>query len=98
MSNLAPKHSSQKVNHNRYSNHSRLALSARACSAILAGTMLLGGGLTASLAYADGYVDNTGNNVITVSKLMQNMPRLILPLMLSITIPLITPKLVERKA
>ena len=63
MSNLAPKHSSQKVNHNRYSNHSRLALSARACSAILAGTMLLGGGLTASLAYADGYVDNTGNNV-----------------------------------
>ncbi|KXG89312.1 GA module [Fannyhessea vaginae] len=25
--------------------------------------MLLGGGLTASLAYADGYVDNTGNNV-----------------------------------
>ena len=63
MSNLAPKHSSQKVNHNRFSNHSRLALSARACSAILAGTMLLGGGLTASLAYADGYVDNTGNNV-----------------------------------
>lgn len=63
MSNLAPKHSFQKANRNRYSNHSRLALSARACSAILAGTMLLGGGLTASLAYADGYVDNTGNNV-----------------------------------
>ncbi|MFU9936664.1 peptidase [Fannyhessea vaginae] len=61
MSNLAPKHSSQKVNHNRYSNHSRLALSARACSAILAGTMLLGGGLTASLAYADGYVGTDGN-------------------------------------
>ena len=63
MSNLAPKHSFQKANHNRFSSHSRLALSARACSAILAGTMLLGGGLTASLAYADGYVDNTGNNV-----------------------------------
>lgn len=61
MSNLAPKHSSQKVNHNRFSNHSRLALSARACSAILAGTMLLGGGLTASLAYADGYVGTDGN-------------------------------------
>lgn len=61
MSNLAPKHSFQKANHNRFSNHSRLALSARACSAILAGTMLLGGGLTASLAYADGYVGTDGN-------------------------------------
>lgn len=61
MSNLAPKHSFQKANHNRFSSHSRLALSARACSAILAGTMLLGGGLTASLAYADGYVGTDGN-------------------------------------
>ncbi|MFU9975112.1 peptidase [Fannyhessea vaginae] len=61
MSNLAPKHSSQKANRNLFSNHSRLALSARACSAILAGTMLLGGGLTASLAYADGYVGTDGN-------------------------------------
>ena len=61
MSNLAPKHSFQKANRNRFSNHSRLALSARACSAILAGTMLLGGGLTASLAYADGYVGTDGN-------------------------------------
>lgn len=61
MSNLAPKHSFQKANRNRFSSHSRLALSARACSAILAGTMLLGGGLTASLAYADGYVGTDGN-------------------------------------
>lgn len=61
MSNLAPKHSFQKANHNRFSSHSRLALSARACSAILAGTMLLGGGLAASLAYADGYVAPDGN-------------------------------------
>lgn len=61
MSNLAPKHIFQKANHNRFSSHSRLALSARACSAILAGTMLLGGGLTASLAYADGYVGTDGN-------------------------------------
>ena len=41
----------------------RLALSAGACSAILAGTMLLGGGWCNSLAYADGYVDGTGNNI-----------------------------------
>ncbi|KMT46884.1 peptidase [Fannyhessea vaginae] len=61
MSNLAPKHSFQKANRNLFSSHSRLALSARACSAILAGTMLLGGGLTASLAYADGYVGTDGN-------------------------------------
>ena len=61
MSKLAPKHSSHKPYINRLSKNSRLALSARACSAILAGTMLLGGGLTASLAYADGYVGTDGN-------------------------------------
>ena len=61
MSKSAPKHSSHKPYINQLSKNSCLALSARACSAILAGTMLLGGGLTASLAYADGYVGTDGN-------------------------------------
>ena len=61
MSKLARKHSSYRSTIDRSLYHSRLALSARACSAILAGTMLLGGGLAASLAYADGYVAPDGN-------------------------------------
>lgn len=60
MSKLARKHSSYRSTIDRSLYHSRLALSARACSAILAGTMLLGG-LAASLAYADGYVAPDGN-------------------------------------
>ena len=44
---------------------SRFMVPACACSAVLAGTMLfgLGGGYSASPAYADGYVDGTGNNI-----------------------------------
>ena len=44
---------------------SRFMVPACACSAVLAGAMLFGTvpALNHSLAYADGYVDNTGNNV-----------------------------------
>lgn len=38
-------------------------LSKSVCAAMLAGAMVLGGGVFVSPAYADGYVDGTGNNV-----------------------------------
>ena len=63
MSTLAPKSTQPADVSSRLFQHTRRALSAGACSAILAGTMLLGGGWPSSLAYADGYVDGTGNNI-----------------------------------
>ena len=63
MSTLASKPAQPADVSSRMFQHTRRALSAGACSAILAGTMLLGGGWPSSLAYADGYVDGTGNNI-----------------------------------
>ena len=63
MSTLASKPAQSTDVSSRMFQHTRRALSAGACSAILAGTMLLGGGWPSSLAYADGYVDGSGNNV-----------------------------------
>ncbi|MFU0535011.1 GA module [Gardnerella pickettii] len=42
---------------------SQPVLSKSVCAAMLAGAMVLGGGVFVSPAYADGYVDSTGNNV-----------------------------------
>ena len=63
MSTRAPKSAEPVDVSSRMFQHTRRALSAGACSAILAGTMLLGGGWPSSLAYADGYVDGSGNNI-----------------------------------
>ncbi len=63
MSTRAPKSVEPADVSSRMFQHTRRALSAGACSAILAGTMLLGGGWPSSIAYADGYVDGSGNNI-----------------------------------
>ena len=43
---------------------SQPVLSKSVCAAMLAGAMVLGGGVfVSSPAYADGYVDGTGNNI-----------------------------------